>query len=290
MRSILTGVNYGLMSLGSFIAVAAVIVWVNRGRRDPLRGSPIRSNQLNLITIWLCALALTLAWMITPPIAGLVVPEALDHEVITTWKTALASPLAQVLTSIACLIVAHFTFRHGLRGFGFGRLAFRVELAWAVTGWLVAIGLCNGINEVVTRLLLWFELDLPAHGVLETISDPKLPAPLHVIAMVGAFVFAPVGEEIFFRGIIQTGMHRLWPPRWGSMRHRWIAIYLSALLFGAMHFSVYHHIPALIILGIILGYTYERTGSLLVPILLHMLFNGKTLLWFQLGAWSQEAV
>jgi membrane protease YdiL (CAAX protease family) len=162
-------------------------------------------------------------------------------------------------------------------------------LGWAVTGWLVALCLCNGINEVVTRLLVWIDVEMPTHGVLETLSDPNLPGSLHVIAMIGAFIFAPVGEEIFFRGIIQTGLHRLWLPRWGSMRHRWIAIVLTALLFGLMHFSVYHHIPALIALGIILGYVYERTGSLLVPIMLHMLFNGKTLLWFQLGLSYQQS-
>ncbi len=35
-------------------------------------------------------------------------------------------------------------------------------------------------------------------------------------------------------------------------------------------------IPALIVLGLILGYLYERCGSIVVPILVHMLFNGKT--------------
>ena len=49
--------------------------------------------------------------------------------------------------------------------------------------------------------------------------------------------------------------------------------------FGAIHYTQLPAVVPLAALGMILGYMYERTGSLGGPILLHMLFNVKTLIW-----------
>ena len=286
MMTLLLAVHYVLIGLGTAVGIIALIVWIRRGRRDPLRGSPLRRNRLSLITVWFCALILTFSWWIAPPIAGFFAPAGLEGDMLDTWRTVLAANLAQIFLSIACLVVAHVFFCDGLRGMGFGRRAFTFELRWTIAGWLVAIAVCAAVNAAGTQLFQWLGYEPPLHGVLQALQDTETPTVLHVIAIVGAFVFAPIGEEIFFRGIIQTGLHRASIPRWGSMQHRWIAIIATATLFGLMHLSTPHQIPALIVLGIILGYLYERTGSLLVPIGVHMLFNGKTLLWVQLELWN----
>ncbi|MEN6337366.1 MAG: CPBP family intramembrane glutamic endopeptidase, partial [Phycisphaerales bacterium] len=71
--------------------------------------------------------------------------------------------------------------------------------------------------------------------------------------------------------------------RQGSLYHRWAAIACVAVWFGAMHWPTPQQVPALIILGVFLGYLYERTGSILAPIYLHILFNSKSVLWHYLG-------
>ena len=53
---------------------------------------------------------------------------------------------------------------------------------------------------------------------------------------------------------------------------RWIAIAVTSLLFAASHGN-WQHLPALWVLGMFLGYSYERRGTLAVPILIHVLFN-----------------
>lgn len=76
--------------------------------------------------------------------------------------------------------------------------------------------------------------------------------------------FAPLMEEILFRGIILNG---LLP---GEGRRR--AIIISAVLFGIMHFS-----PSAIINGItaglLLGYIYTIFNSVLPGIIVHSLYN-----------------
>ena len=83
-------------------------------------------------------------------------------------------------------------------------------------------------------------------------------------------VFAGVGEELFFRGLIQPKMQGyLQSPHWG--------IWVTAIIFSAIHVQFYGFLPRLF-LGALFGYLYHYTGSLFYPILGHILNNALTLL------------
>ena len=92
----------------------------------------------------------------------------------------------------------------------------------------------------------------------------------------GAFVIAPIAEELFFRGMVQTILGNF-------LGSRWSAILFTSLAFGLIHFSQPYAIVALIFLAILIGYSYEKTGSMLPPILIHALFNLKSLIWDAMG-------
>jgi membrane protease YdiL (CAAX protease family) len=94
---------------------------------------------------------------------------------------------------------------------------------------------------------------------------------------VGSAVIAPVAEECFFRGLLQTVVVRL-------TQQPWAAIVISALLFGVAHSSQPQAVPALVLLGALLGHLYEKSGSLVGPFTVHALFNLKTLVWQTYGA------
>jgi multidrug efflux pump subunit AcrB len=78
-------------------------------------------------------------------------------------------------------------------------------------------------------------------------------------------------EETFFRGLMLSGLRR-----WGA----WAAIFITALLFGLLHGSIYRLLPTFT-LGLVLGYAVWRSGSLYCSILIHALNNGliATLVW-----------
>ncbi len=86
-------------------------------------------------------------------------------------------------------------------------------------------------------------------------------------------VLAPVMEETLFRGLIQGSVYE----RDGAAK----SILLSALLFGVFHMIPQQVINAFLV-GIILGYIYFRTGSLLTVIILHALNNGISYLMLEL--------
>jgi membrane protease YdiL (CAAX protease family) len=92
--------------------------------------------------------------------------------------------------------------------------------------------------------------------------------PVQVLLIV---VAAPVSEEICFRGMLYGGLReRL--PRIG-------AALVSALIFGGLHaLTGISAVPPLIAFGFVLALLYEKTGSIVPGILLHMLNNSVALL------------
>lgn len=91
-----------------------------------------------------------------------------------------------------------------------------------------------------------------------------------VIATVSiGILVAPLMEEFLFRGYIYGTLRRHLGPE--------LAMLLNAALFAAIHVSV-PVLPALFVLAICLTLAYEATGSLLVPMAMHALFNAVTLL------------
>ncbi len=79
-----------------------------------------------------------------------------------------------------------------------------------------------------------------------------------------AIVIAPVTEELIFRGFVYGVTKRF--------TDRWFAAIFSAVMFSIVHFHL-GSAPELFVLGVGFALAYEQTGSLLVPVFMHMLFN-----------------
>ncbi len=103
---------------------------------------------------------------------------------------------------------------------------------------------------------------------LETYMDLLENAGLDDVMTLGMFlysvVFAPLSEELIFRGVTLRQAKRVLPF--------WATNLLQAFLFGVFHMNMIQGIYAFC-LGLILGYICEHGGSIYHSILLHMLFN-----------------
>jgi membrane protease YdiL (CAAX protease family) len=60
-------------------------------------------------------------------------------------------------------------------------------------------------------------------------------------------------------------------PTYDSKRARWLAVTITALIFALVH--PLWTAPLIFLLALCLGYAYERTGSIWVPIVMHAMFN-----------------
>jgi uncharacterized protein len=74
-----------------------------------------------------------------------------------------------------------------------------------------------------------------------------------------------IGEELLFRGVIQ----RIF-TEW-TRSHHW-GIWISAILFSALHIQFYGFIPRML-LGVLFGYLLVWSGSIWLPIIAHFFNN-----------------
>ena len=77
--------------------------------------------------------------------------------------------------------------------------------------------------------------------------------------------FAGVGEELFFRGVLQRLFIR-------ATQNPWLGIIIAAAVFSAFHFQFFGFIPRFL-LGIVLGAIYWYSGSLWPAMAAHFLYD-----------------
>ncbi|MDH3711895.1 MAG: CPBP family intramembrane metalloprotease [Cyclobacteriaceae bacterium] len=87
-----------------------------------------------------------------------------------------------------------------------------------------------------------------------------------LLAMLVIAIVPAVGEELLFRGLIQNKLQA-----WTLNAH--VAIWLTAIMFSAMHLQFYGFIPRML-LGALFGYLYFWSGNLILPIVAHFVNNG----------------
>lgn len=80
-------------------------------------------------------------------------------------------------------------------------------------------------------------------------------------------ILAPLAEELVFRGAILRTLLKISGHRW-----HWVAIAVSALLFGAVHGNLPQFVHAALI-GLLLGWMYYRTASILPGVMFHWVNN-----------------
>ncbi|MGI4864070.1 MAG: CPBP family intramembrane glutamic endopeptidase [Janthinobacterium lividum] len=106
---------------------------------------------------------------------------------------------------------------------------------------------------------------------LTNFSTPgRLLGGLLAIAVVPA-----VAEELVFRGVFQPNLQR-----WFGSRQ--VGIWLTAATFSAIHFQFFGFVPRFL-LGLVLGYLYEWSGNILVPMAAHFTQNAFQLILLYLA-------
>ena len=186
---------------------------------------------------------------------------------------------SQLCGAAACLVFAARRVPGGIGTFFWGEADAEdqhSESFWPEAFCLavIAVGVCPLIRNATAALILRIApgFDFKSHPALDALGNQELSGLMVVALWVGAAVVAPVAEEMFFRGILQNFLS-------GATRKAGFATVLAAGAFALVHFSQPHAVPALFFLGILLGTAYARSGNLVVPIVIHAVFNLKTLVW-----------
>jgi len=185
----------------------------------------------------------------------------------------------QVVQSIGVFIIPSLLFAILFEGNVFGYLKldkkpYQLSIILAIIIVLFSSPFINFVGEINSKMTLPSAFSSIEHWMrasedaAENITKLFLKTDgfgglLFNILMIG--IIPAVGEELLFRGIFQRIL-----SEWTKSIH-W-GIWISAILFSALHIQFYGFIPRAI-LGAIFGYLLVWSGNLWIPILAHFVNN-----------------
>lgn len=118
-------------------------------------------------------------------------------------------------------------------------------------------------------------------GLSDELADELSGLSHNVLGVISIAVLAPLLEEVLFRGAIQGFLLRKYPSR------PWLAIITASLIFGVIHMNPIQIFYATM-LGVVFGWIYYRTGSLVPCIIGHVLNNSLAAAGMVLGVDENE--
>ena len=211
--------------------------------------------------------------------------------------------LAGLIAGQLCLAVviaglASGRYADGLRGLGLRKAGWVKTVVLAGAFFVVGAGLAFLTLDATLEICRWAGCtEVQQHLLLKRLAEWP-PWGETALVVLTAVVGAPLSEELLFRGVLQTflvsslGAGRPMAVEPGSAaggvgqscgagqtggvavtrRGQWAGVLITGGLFAVSH-ADWQHMPALLVLGVFLGYLYERYGNLLLVMLVHGLFN-----------------
>ena len=172
----------------------------------------------------------------------------------STGGNAILTALVSVFSSIITLVIFLKTKWTPLtRGY-------LLSKPWGTLLWVALFSL----GTIIPLSFLYEQLGIEMDENTQQIITSMMKEPWGYVA-VG--ILAPLAEEVVFRGAILRTLLGIM-----SKKNHWVAIMISAAIFGVVHANLAQFINALL-MGLLLGWMYYRTGSLVPGILLHWVNN-----------------
>lgn len=116
------------------------------------------------------------------------------------------------------------------------------------------------------------ELVTASSDAFETsfMSDVYSTSTMLPLLYLGVGIIGPIFEEVWFRGFFFKGLSHSWGPH--------AAVLITSLIFTFIHMQYSLEVLLLLFpMGLLLGYARHYTGSLWVPIVIHILNNCLTI-------------
>lgn len=145
------------------------------------------------------------------------------------------------------------------------------DLVWIAAGLVGAFVVAVGYQGIVELIEPLGGSEGTTHSGIEAGREYPI---LFLVGIPIALLLTGPGEELLFRGVIQSRLRETFPTA--------VAVGLTGLVFGVIHLPVYtgDELSAVVVsigtvttLGLYFGTLYECSDNLLVPALVHGCFN-----------------
>ncbi len=179
--------------------------------------------------------------------------------------------VATALDIIAVAAIFYFIIvnkRHNLESLGLTAKNFLLNVKYGVMAYVGLTPIFLLITILAAVIFKVLNIPVEPQEVVEILKEEKsVPSLIYMCIFTG--VLGPMMEEIFFRGFVYSAIKR----KMGILG----GISVSALFFAYVHANLASFL-SILSLGILLGYIYEKTGSLISSITVHVMHNSVMLL------------
>jgi membrane protease YdiL (CAAX protease family) len=275
----LGGIVAGILCLAGLIMFAIWLLKTSWGRKALADSRPRRNNMpfyLPFVPLFIWVTVGSLAIAIAAKLTGN----------LQQWQKSFLDNFIYCVAAIVVIAIVIFlvriSFARRLKGFGLNVKTIPKDFLAAVINLLATWPLVM-VAIIVTiflgKLIYGQDFTIEQHEELELITA-YTQLPLRILIVILAIVIAPLLEEILFRGLFQTMVRSVLEirnPKFHIRNAAWPAILISSALFVMVHTDIAHW-PALFVLALCLGYSYEKSGSLFRPIFIHSFFNAVTII------------
>ena len=286
----LVSLIFGIIVLGVIVIDVILVLMYMFNRSAVIEGQkkPIFSATWSLVDVWMGGQAALLGIIILAiPVAIVLVVTTGAYEAPEKAQTAaFLIPFVGILLLIQNVIltaipIAVITqkYKQTIQSIGFRLKPERHEVIIGLVSGVIVIFVSMGLEiviELVGNLLFGHQGIKSVHETgkqlgNEAMIESSMKSPVWgLVMLIGGAIAAPIGEEFFFRAFL-----------FNALKHRYklpVAVCVSALIFALIHVAP---LSVLVIfpMGIVLALSYYYTGSLWVPIIIHMTNNGVQLLF-----------
>lgn len=177
----------------------------------------------------------------------------------------LTLPYTDVIFHTIMTLVFLFLGRRYLQEKGSG---WSLGTLWTISQGFMAMMFGSMALNILISTLTGLETSLNQ----KALTDLFLQNPLAIT--VQAAIFAPIAEEVVFRGALYRHFRK--------EQRFWVPLLVSSILFGSMHALVsiisgawtdLWFVPVYVYMGLVLAVVYERTHSLYAAVTVHFLNN-----------------
>ncbi|GIK12576.1 MAG: CPBP family intramembrane metalloprotease [Candidatus Brocadia sp. AMX2] len=179
------------------------------------------------------------------------------------------SLFVNVLICACVLYIVCIQYRQSITSLGLSAANLFVNIKQGIKRYLITLPLIMLAGFIINLISGYFGQNPEMQDVVRWVLEEKSLFVLVSLIFFG-IVIAPVIEEIMFRGFLQPALKNFFGGRY--------AIVLSASLFAGVHMDIFAFFQ-IFILGMLLGYLYEKTQTLVASIIVHVLHNSLTLVF-----------
>ena len=173
---------------------------------------------------------------------------------------------SSILDTLAVVFILYFTvnqYKEDLTALGISLKNFLKNIFYGIVGYIALVPVLILILIVTAIIINVTKYVPPRQPVVELFLKEKGLAFLTYSGLFAAIV-GPIIEELFFRGFMYGALKKHIGIFWSMMA--------TAAVFAALHAHLVGFIP-IMALGILLAYLYEKTGTLVSSITVHMIHN-----------------